>query len=197
MKHLGARLVRTRHINQLDLAELNWDLLRAWQDHTQAHPSFEIGMWKGPYPEQDLVSMAALHEVAFGRVTSEQLRQKESSLHEGKTERWTVYARERETERLVGYTEVGWSPFEPGTLNQWMTCVLPEYRNRGLGRWMKASMLEAVVRERPQVKHVRAGNATTNAPILKINHEMGFRPYLTRKDWQVDLEQVLTYLEHN
>lgn len=129
------------------------------------------------------------------RVTPTQLRQKEASLQGDKADRWTVYVRERETKGLVGYTEVVWSPFEPDTLDQGMTCVLPEYRNRGLGRWMKAAMLVAVVRERPEVRRVRTGNATTNAPMLKINHELGFRPRLTRKDWQIDLEQVLTYLE--
>ena len=59
----------------------------------------------------------------------------------------------------------------------------------------KAALLEAVLSKHPEVKRVQTGNATTNAPMLKINHQLGFRPRMTRKDWQVDLKQVLSYLE--
>ena len=98
MVYLGARLGRTRHINQLDLAGLDWDQLRAWQAPARSHQSFEIGMWKGPYPEQDLVSMCALHQVFSiplegetleredTKVTPDQLRKTERSLQEDKTE---------------------------------------------------------------------------------------------------------------
>ena len=207
MGHLDARLGRTRHINQLEIARLDLDQLRAWHGAFRSNQSFEIGMWKGPYPEEDLVSMCALHQASSNpfeeetlkredtKVTPDRLRQHEDSLQEDKVNRWTLYVRERETRSLVGYTEVLWSPFEPETLDQGMTCVLPEYRNHGLGRWIKAAMLLELVRERPAVRQVRTGNATTNAPMLKINHELGFRPRMTRKDWQVDLEQLSNYLE--
>ena len=72
--------------------------------------------------------------------------------------------------------------------------MLPEYRNHGLGRWLKAAMLAKVARERPLVRWVRTDNATTNAPMLKINEELGFRPYRGESVWQVDLEQVRAYL---
>lgn len=207
LEHLGAHLGRTRYINELDIAKLDWDQLRAWQDRARKQRLFEVGIWRGPYPEEDLESMCALHQVAAiplegvtlkreeARITPGQLRQKEASLGKDKTERWTTYVREGATKRVVGYTEVVWSPFEPRVVDQGMTCVLPEYRNRGLGRWVKAAMLESVIGEHPEVKRVRTGNATTNAPMLKINHELGFSSRMTRKDWQVDLVQVLSYLE--
>ena len=48
-----------------------------------------------------------------------------------------------------------WNPNRPELLGQGMTGVFPQYRNRGLGRWLKAAMLDKVLKERPQVKYVR------------------------------------------
>ena len=56
--------------------------------------------------------------------------------------------------------------------------MLPKYRGHGLGKWLKAAMLEKVLAERPAVKFVRTGNADENVPMLKINHALGFKPYV-------------------
>jgi mycothiol synthase len=72
---------------------------------------------------------------------------------------------------------------------------LPRYRNRGLGRWLKAAMLERVLDDRPEVKRVRTENADSNAPMLKINQELGFRHYFAEYDWQVSVESVKAYLD--
>jgi hypothetical protein len=58
-------------------------------------------------------------------------------------------------------------------------------------------LLDKVLRERPEIKFVRTGNADSNAAMLKINSEMGFKPYLSEIAWQVDIEQVDKYLNHH
>jgi GNAT superfamily N-acetyltransferase len=78
-----------------------------------------------------------------------------------------------------------------------MTGVFPQYRNKGLGRWLKAAMLDKVLKERPQAKYVRTGNADTNVAMLKINTALGFKPYMAEALWQVDLQNVLAYLTAN
>jgi GNAT superfamily N-acetyltransferase len=101
---------------------------------------------------------------------------------------------ERTTGKFAGYTETVWNPNRPEILRQDMTGVFPEYRGKGLGRWLKAAMLDKVLKDRPQVKFVRTGNADTNAAMLKINQELGFKPYTADILWQVELERVLVYL---
>lgn len=204
MKRLGARVGIISRTNQLDLGELNRGLLREWCARAPK-AEFALGLWEGPYPEEELDAIVRLREVMNTeprdnleiedvKWTREQLRQIEASLAERKTERWTMYVRERKTGNLAGYTEVFWSAFEPETLYQGDTGVFPEYRGRGLGKWLKAAMLEKVLRDRPTVKRVRTGNANSNAPMLKINFELGFRPYKQWTTWQVELEKVLEYL---
>jgi mycothiol synthase len=127
-------------------------------------------------------------------MTPERLRQMEQMLFSRGSQRWTFYVVEKATGKFAGYTETVWNPNRPEILRQDMTGVFPEFRNQGLGRWMKAAMLGKVLKERPEVKFVRTGNADTNIAMLKINHELGFQPYIATTIWQVEVEKVLEYL---
>ena len=130
-------------------------------------------------------------------LTPMQIQEWDQNLIATNTERWTLYVRETATGRLAGFTVVFWHPDRPHILGQGDTGIFPEYRNQGLGRWLKAAMLEKVLRERPQVTVVRTGNADSNVGMLKINHEMGFTPFMSECYWQVDRTQVETYLQRD
>jgi GNAT superfamily N-acetyltransferase len=167
-----------------------------------------MGFWTGPYPEQDIEAIVALIqvmntapredlEVEDFRPTAEQIRQFEQSMFARGNSRWTAYVREKATGKFAGFTEVLWNPNRPAILQQMDTGVFPEYRNRGLGRWLKAALLDKVLREHPEIEFVRTGNADSNASMLKINSEMGFKPYRSEIVWQVDVEQVEKYLNHH
>ena len=81
------------------------------------------------------------------------------------------------------------------TLQQLDTGVFPEYRARGLECWLKAAPLDKVLREHPEIEFVRTGNADSNAAMLKINAEFGFKPCRSEVVWQVDVEQAQKYLD--
>ena len=205
MRRLGARPGIVVGTNQLELSELNHDLLREWRERAP-EAEFELGLWTDMYPEEDIAAIVQMKEVMNTaprddldvedrKLTAEQLRQGEAALSERGLERWTLYARHRESGEIAGYTEVFWNPHEPEILHQGDTGVFPKYREHGLGRWLKAAMLQKVLEDRPQVKRVRTGNAHSNAPMLKINTEMGFRPYKSWTVWQIETERVLEYLD--
>lgn len=207
MQRLGASKGIESHINQLDLAELNRDIIQQWQAHASERAAgFELGFWDGDYPEDQIEAVAALYElgnqeprdnldVEDFHFTPAHLRQMEQSLRASGTQRWTLYVRERDTGAFAGFTDIQWNPNRPAILQQGFTGVFPLYRNKGLGRWLKAAMLERVLRERPQVKVVRTGNADSNAAMLRINHELGFKPYISQCVWQVTTDQIMSYLE--
>lgn len=206
MDRLGARMGLATYTNQLLIADLNRDLVREWQERAAAlKGEFELGLWTGPYPEADIEAITRLEtvmntaprddlEMEDSSPSVERLRQWETSLLQRKVERWTIYARGLRSGELAGYTEVFWNPDQPQILAQGDTGVFPAYRNRGLGRWLKAAMLEKVLRERPEVTTVRTGNALSNAPMLRINEELGFRPRQSNFMWQVGLDRVFDYL---
>ena len=126
--------------------------------------------------------------------TPERLRGIEQSMEIQGTQRWTMYVRERESGSLVGYSEMDFDPEQPHLIFQDATGVQPEFRGRGLGRWLKAAMLERLLHEKPEVKHVRTGNADSNGAMLKINTALGFKPHSAHVQWQVETEKVLELL---
>jgi GNAT superfamily N-acetyltransferase len=207
MQRLGARPGLPAHTNQLGLADLDQSLVRRWTEQGERLAGdFELGWWLGPYPEADLEAIAGLWrvmnqaprgelDVEDFNFTPAQLREMDAAMQARGTERWSVYARERASGRLAGYSEVFWNPKRAYFMYQGNTGVFPEFRNRGLGRWLKAAMLERVLRERPEVQFVRTDNADVNAPMLKINTELGYQPYQAQTFWQVEVERVRAYLD--
>jgi mycothiol synthase len=206
MKRIGAQKGLEAHTNQLRITELEHDRVTEWLRRGQQNlAEFELGFWDGAYPEDKLQEVAELYELTNQQpmgdleiedmhMTPEQLRQVEKNIFARGSQRWTFYIVERATGKFAGYTEAIWNPNRPEVLGQGMTGIFPQYRNKGLGRWLKAAMLAKVLQEHPQVKYIRTGNADSNAAMLKINNELGFKPYMADTLWQVELQQVLDYL---
>lgn len=207
MQRLGAKLGLAQHVNQLEFAELDRDLIQHWIAGAQERArDFELGLWEGAYPEADLQAICDLYNVMNTAprddlemedwiMTPEKARQFEDSMRLRGSERWTLYVRHKPTGELAGYTETVWNRYRPDLLEQYGTGVWPEFRNHGLGRWLKAAMIDKTLRERPQVQRIRTSNAYSNAPMLKINRELGFKPYVSQYSWQVEADKVLTYLQ--
>jgi mycothiol synthase len=207
MLRIGANKGMETHVNQLQIADLDRDQIARWINLGESNlAEFELGFWEGAYPEEQIQQIAELYdltnqqpfdnlEIEDMHMTPEQLRQMEKNSFSRGNQRWTCYVVNRSTGKFTGYTETVWNPNRPELLRQDMTGVFPQYRNRGLGRWLKAAMLDKVLKERPQVKYVRTGNADSNAAMLKINTELGFKPYMANTLWQVELQKVLDYLQ--
>ena len=55
-----------------------------------------------------------------------------------------------------------------------MTATRPAYRGRGLARWVKQRMQNAVAAA--GVTSATTANDTTNAPMIAVNDALGYRP---------------------
>jgi GNAT superfamily N-acetyltransferase len=67
------------------------------------------------------------------------------------------------------------------------TLVLREHRGHRLGMWVKAANLRAMA-SRFEVRRVVTYNAVENAPMLRVNRAMGFRPVLRTSCWTKHLD---------
>ncbi len=207
MRRIGGELGLSMHTNQVNIAALDRDLIQRWLALGEQNTSeFALEFVDGIYPESELEPIADFLQVMNQQprenmdmedwhITPEHLREFEREMVARGQRRWTLFVGERATGKLVGYSEVVWHPTRAEILEQGGTGVSEAYRNKGLGRWLKAAMLDKVLRELPDAKRVRTGNAFSNAPMLKINNELGFRPYQTRYHWQVETQKVLGYLQ--
>jgi mycothiol synthase len=205
-EHLGARKGIETHTNQLELADIDKALLEAWIDNAKTSADeFEMGVWTS-YPEEEIDAIARMIEVMNTaprdnldvndwKVTPEMLRQFDAYNKVQGVEFWMMYIRHTPSGELAGYTQTFWDPENPENLGQGDTGVLPQYRGHGLGKWLKAAMIQKVLAERPVVKRIRTGNADSNAPMLAINHALGFKPYIAETVWQLEVQKIKDYLQ--
>jgi mycothiol synthase len=204
-EQLGAKRGMKTHTNQLSVEALEPTLLEGWQNGAPKD-TFELGFWDGPYPEEELDAIVELIQVMNTaprddlemedfKLTPALVRDYERYHAEIGTSRWVAYTREKQTGTLAGYTETFWHPNNPRVLHQGDTGVEPTYRGHGLGKWLKAAMLQRVLSAKPEIAYVRTGNADSNVPMLKINHALGFKPRLAEVWWELPLDKLRSYLD--
>lgn len=129
----------------MDKQNLDLKLLKEWLDKgRRLTEEFELDLWVGRYPEEELADIALLMDVMNQqpfddleiediRFTPERVREIEEGRLAGGTKAWTMYVRDRQTGKLAWYTAVHISPNRPQQLSQGDTGVFPAYRGRGLG----------------------------------------------------------------
>lgn len=95
---------------------------------------------------------------------------------------------------LVALTHVLVPTGRPTLAIQEDTVVRPDHRNRGLGRWIKAEMLDWLATEQPQLEIIITWNAAENAAMRAINTELGFVPDAAWTEWQFSTSDLLAEL---
>jgi mycothiol synthase len=115
------------------------------------------------------------------------------ALVEAGRHRWTIFVRDI-SGCCVGGTEVTFESWDGAVAVQQNTAIDQAHRGFGLAKWAKASMLDRIRRERPDVERVRTSNAFSNTPMLAINTALGFKIIEARTEWQgqtADLRRAL------
>ncbi len=92
----------------------------------------------------------------------------------------------------VGLTEVFIHEDDPAISSQGWTIVLSNHRGKKVGRWLKADMYHWLRADRPDVLVLDTENAESNGPMLDINNDMGFSPFLTWGLWQMEIAGLKT-----
>ncbi len=199
----GATVAQETHVNRLILAEVDRSLLRRWikEGETRAGEAYRLVGYDNRCPDDladavvdvlDVMADAPRGDLRVGHrhTTVPELREWEGVAAQTGAEGWWLFAEEKDSGRLVGLTAVWWNPSQPETVGQGDTGVMTEHRGHGLGKWLKAAMLERVLLDRPKAKDIRTGNADSNAPMLAINHRLGFKPYIACATWQAEPDSV-------
>lgn len=206
-ERIGATPGLREHTNRLALDEIDRTLIEAWiKQGPERAQGYSLIWHDGSYPPQLRDRMIPVHElmnhaptedldIEDWKITAEQSDAWDAQAEATGLERWTLIARHDATDTFVGFTETAVSPSQPKTVFQWGTAVAPEHRGHALGKWLKAAMIDRILRERVGIEDIRTGNADSNGPMLGINTQLGFKPFRAHIAWQMTTDQLRSYLE--
>jgi mycothiol synthase len=121
------------------------------------------------------------------KLTEEQIRDRESWFKQTGVEWRLLVAIHEATGEGAGFTDITYDPKQPWVIWQQGTAVTRGHRGHRLGLWMKAVMLERILREMPKARNIRTGNANTNSQMLAINTDLGFKMAWQSTLWQLPI----------
>lgn len=202
MRRLGAEAGMAMTTNQLDLAIADRALLERWR--SAAPRGYRLEWIDGDVPERLVDSVVAAYNAMANTptgtlriwdftATRETVRSFEHARREQR--HLLVLAIDETTGETAGFTEVNWHPSLPHLIQQGGTAVVEKHQGKGLGKRLKAAMLERVLAERREASYVRTNNNPANPPIIAINERLGFRPAWTNTVWQLPIADARRYLE--
>jgi mycothiol synthase len=194
---LGATAKLSEVESRLKLAEVDWEMMRRGvEDGQKRSPETRLEVYDGALPESlwekfaeqrtILLNTMPFEDLDIGQiiVTPERLRDYlERAAATGEVLHDVITWEPDGT--ISAMTDITWAPYRRTLIEQQFTGVRPDARGRGLGKWIKAAMVLHVRDLYPDAEWIVTGNAGSNAPMLKINRTMGFKPYRTHSDYQV------------
>jgi GNAT superfamily N-acetyltransferase len=205
LKKYGATFTIAGAENRLEMEDVDWDLMQSWVDEGKKRNEGVILESFIDCPEEILeefcemfseaVNMAPQGESEFRTNIDGNLRRVYEK--QNKEEGWihqTLISRENDG-RISGMTEIYYDPREGYKLRQELTGVRPEFRGRGIGKWLKAHNILYIRDTFPEVTRIITGNAEVNAPMLSINNRMGYKKYKAGEGYKFKLEDLVKKLD--
>ncbi|MHA1592067.1 MAG: GNAT family N-acetyltransferase [Candidatus Heimdallarchaeaceae archaeon] len=204
--HFDCTVASERSVNRLYLSDVNWKRMREWVElgkikstntkleTFEAVPKDCLEEYTTVYTQtENLAPDYETGDFQGLKVTPESRRHDESMFKE-KGYVWTTKITREENGSISGLTEIFYHPEIPNMVEQELTGVLPEYRGRGLGKWLKAAMVFYVKKTYPSIEYIQTGNANNNEVMNIINKRIGFKPvcdqYLIKLDTNTIKEKL-------
>ena len=203
--HWGVEAEDHLELNRLRIDALDRAQLERWVARAAERAGgYELDTWDGPCPPGLRVAYAAARQLMNTApqtadhvdevFTVDKLDELEASWLESGVPWSTTAARHGESGAIAGYTHLSYSEEEPLLAYQGDTVVDPVHRERGIGRWLKASLLLRTLEERPLVQVVDTYNAGSNDAMIAINRALGFEVILRTERRQGDLADLVARL---
>ena len=198
----GAKIASYRSINRLYMKDINWKEMNKWcLEGKRTAKGVTIETFQD-VPEEYIEEFVELYTKTENlapdyetgdykglKVTTESRRYSEE-FHKKKDFIWTTKVTKEEDGTLSGFTEIYFNKHLPYAVDQDMTGVLPQYRGKKLGKWLKADMLFYIRENYPNIIFIETGNANNNTPMLSINKRMGFKKHIEEYLMKLDVNNI-------
>lgn len=205
MKKIGAKVALSAKENRLQMADVDWNMVKQWVSEAESlNPNTKIKRFT-KVPEEIIEQYShVLTETANQQpfddldikdfiITPEVLRKFEEKFNNLGYISYTMITVESDGE-ISGLTEIMHNPEKKIMLSQGLTGVVLKHRGRKLGKWLKGLTLLEMREKFPEVTTVVTGNADSNAPMLSINHRLGFKPHRESSIGQLNVQDLENYL---
>jgi len=202
-KRLGAQPGLNNRTSQLELTQLDRAMVRGWASIDPA--GYRLAWIDGDVPDElvsnvmvayDTMNTAPREGLKMDdwKVTPELIRSFDESRRKAGRVRRLLLAIDEATGETAGFTETEYDARTPHLVSQDGTAVVPSHRGHGVGKWIKATMIERILREWPNATLIRTGNAYSNAPMLSINDRLGFKVAWSVMVWQLPIADAKRYV---
>jgi GNAT superfamily N-acetyltransferase len=207
LRWMGAEAKLSEAENRLRMADVDWTMVDRWiSEGPKRSPLTKLERYEGPLPEamlQDyapqlssLLNTMPFENLDYGEIvlTPDHMREYYARLEIGDDHLHTILAREPNG-AISAITDMSWTPHRPTIIEQRFTGVRPDARGRGLGKWIKATMLKHVHELYPQAQWVTTQNANSNAPMLAINKKLGFKEFRAGTEYQISRDDLAARIQ--
>jgi len=204
---LGAEKKLEGAENRLHIADVDWARIRRWIDEGEkASPETKLEVYDDHIPDallekfapqlSALLNTMPWDDLDHGEIvaTPEILRHDYELMDLAGLKHHIVLTREPNGV-ISGMTDMTWAPHRPKMLAQEFTGVQPDSRGRGIGKWIKAYMLDRMHRLYPDAEWITTGNADSNGPMLAINTRMGFKRHRWGAEYQISRDKLAERVE--
>lgn len=202
LKWLGAEPKLTEIENRLKLADVDWTMVERWAAEGPARsPQTKLEIYDGKIPESmwdefapqysALINTIPWEDMDHGEIiiTPEMMREWYTRMEMRGDLQHSVVAREADGS-ISGINDLEWAPYRRTIIHQQLTAVHPKARGRGLGKWIKAANLLRIRDLYPDAQWISTENAGSNAPMLAINRQLGFKQYRVGTEYQISRERL-------
>jgi len=202
LKSIGAQPKLTDRESRLQLAEVDWDQVGRWSaEGAERNPDTALELYDERIPEAMWEDYSTQFSRLLNTIPVDDLDIGEAVITPAVMADWYerlertgelthgVLTRERDGS-ISAITNMNWSPHKPEVLDQQFTGVDPAARGRGLGKWIKAAMLDHMRRVHPEARYVSTWNAASNAAMLGINNALGFKLYRMGVEYQISRDEL-------
>ncbi|MCG3219220.1 MAG: GNAT family N-acetyltransferase [Candidatus Heimdallarchaeota archaeon] len=202
---LGADIALEGAENRLALEEVDWEMIDQWiKEGEERSPTAELKIFK-EIPEEleehlfevytETLNQQPLGDLEIGSlvITPEVYKEQKQQLASIGGEMIISIVLE-EDNKISGVSDIVCIPARETIISQNLTGVQSDYRGHGKGKWLKAKMLRYIKENYPKTEFISTGNANENAPMLSINHRMGFKLHKENILGQIEVQKVEEYL---
>lgn len=202
----GGKVASREEENRLLISDVDWSMTDRWREEgPQRATKVSLDQFSS-VSEEDIEEFCQIFTEVLNQVPKEEIeweaiitpktrREREKRDQNMGNTRITIISREYDG-TISGLTETIYSSDRPTMIFQGLTGVKNEFRGRGLGKWLKAEMLQHIKDNFPEVTTIATDFALVNKPMIAINRRIGFKPYKILLGYKFQVEKLFQTIEN-